>query len=118
MHIQDRNRLTHHQRQIQLDGFLNLLLLAPGDIVKIGTQEIRFDQEKVKEEGADSGVRFESGSSAKFESAKAAEVGLDCQPANDIGAALEDLLATQPAPMRILVCGSLYLAGEILARNG
>ena len=39
-------------------------------------------------------------------------------PANDIGAALEDLLATQPAPMRILICGSLYLAGDVLARNG
>ena len=51
-------------------------------------------------------------------SAKAAEVGLDCVPANDIGAALEDLLATQPAPMRILICGSLYLAGAVLARNG
>ena len=50
--------------------------------------------------------------------AKAAEVGLDCVPANDIGAALEDLLATQPAPMRILICGSLYLAGAVLARNG
>ena len=50
--------------------------------------------------------------------AKAAEVGLECQPANDIGAALEDLLATQPAPMRILICGSLYLAGAVLARNG
>jgi dihydrofolate synthase/folylpolyglutamate synthase len=50
--------------------------------------------------------------------AKAAEVGLDCTPANDIGAALEDLLATQPAPMRILICGSLYLAGAVLARNG
>jgi dihydrofolate synthase / folylpolyglutamate synthase len=50
--------------------------------------------------------------------AKAAEVGLDCAPANDIGAALEDLLATQPAPMRILICGSLYLAGSVLARNG
>jgi dihydrofolate synthase / folylpolyglutamate synthase len=50
--------------------------------------------------------------------AKAAEVGLDCAPSNDIGAALEDLLATQPAPMRILICGSLYLAGEVLARNG
>ena len=44
--------------------------------------------------------------------ARAAEVGLDCVPANDIGAALEDLLATQPAPMRILICGSLYLAGD------
>ena len=50
--------------------------------------------------------------------ARAAEVGLDCTPANDIGAALEDLLATQPAPMRILICGSLYLAGAVLARNG
>lgn len=50
--------------------------------------------------------------------AHAAEVGLDCAPANDIGAALEDLLATQPAPMRILICGSLYVAGEVLARNG
>jgi dihydrofolate synthase / folylpolyglutamate synthase len=50
--------------------------------------------------------------------ARAAEVGLDCLPANDVGAALEDLLATQPAPMRILICGSLYLAGTVLARNG
>lgn len=50
--------------------------------------------------------------------AKAADVGLDCAPANGIGAALEDLLATQPAPMRILICGSLYLAGAVLARNG
>ena len=50
--------------------------------------------------------------------AKAADVGLDCAPANDIGAALEALLATQPAPMRVLICGSLYLAGEVLVRNG
>ena len=50
--------------------------------------------------------------------AKAADVGLDCAPANDIGAALEDLLATQPAPMRVLICGSLYLAGQVLVRNG
>jgi dihydrofolate synthase/folylpolyglutamate synthase len=50
--------------------------------------------------------------------ARAAEVGLDCAPANDIDAALEDLLAYQPAPMRILICGSLYVAGEVLARNG
>jgi dihydrofolate synthase/folylpolyglutamate synthase len=49
---------------------------------------------------------------------KAAEVGLDCAPASDIGAALEDLLASQPTPMRILICGSLYLAGAVLARNG
>jgi dihydrofolate synthase/folylpolyglutamate synthase len=66
-------------------------------------------------------VPFPEGHSAytpQEASAKAADVGLDCVPANDIGAALEDLLVTQPAPMRILICGSLYLAGEVLARNG
>jgi dihydrofolate synthase/folylpolyglutamate synthase len=66
-------------------------------------------------------VPFPEGHSAytpQEASAKAAEVGLDCLPVNDIGAALEDLLATQPAPMRILICGSLYLAGAVLARNG
>ncbi|CAN5877677.1 folylpolyglutamate synthase/dihydrofolate synthase family protein [soil metagenome] len=51
-------------------------------------------------------------------SARAADVGLECQPAHDVGAALEDLLATQPAPMRILICGSLYIAGDVLIRNG
>jgi dihydrofolate synthase / folylpolyglutamate synthase len=50
--------------------------------------------------------------------AKAREVGLDCTPADDIATALEDLFATQPAPMRILICGSLYLAGQVLERNG
>jgi dihydrofolate synthase/folylpolyglutamate synthase len=49
---------------------------------------------------------------------RAADVGLDCLPAETVSAALEDLLATQAAPMRILICGSLYLAGEVLARNG
>jgi dihydrofolate synthase/folylpolyglutamate synthase len=66
-------------------------------------------------------VHFPEGHSAytpQEACAKAAEVGLDCAPTNDIGAALEDLLATQPAPMRILICGSLYLAGAVLARNG
>src|SRR5471030_1314109 len=66
-------------------------------------------------------VPFPEGHSAytpEEASARAADVGLDCVPANDIGAALEDLLATQPAPMRILICGSLYLAGEVLTRNG
>jgi dihydrofolate synthase / folylpolyglutamate synthase len=66
-------------------------------------------------------VPFPEGHSAytpEEASARAADVGLDCVPANDIGAALEDLLATQPAPMRILICGSLYLAGAVLARNG
>jgi len=66
-------------------------------------------------------VPFPAGHSAytpEEASARAAAVGLDCQPANDIGAALKGLLATQPAPMRILICGSLYLAGAVLAGNG
>ncbi|MBV8188208.1 MAG: bifunctional folylpolyglutamate synthase/dihydrofolate synthase [Alphaproteobacteria bacterium] len=50
--------------------------------------------------------------------ARADDVGLDCAPAYDVGSALEDLLATQPAPMRILICGSLHVAGDVLARNG
>jgi dihydrofolate synthase / folylpolyglutamate synthase len=50
--------------------------------------------------------------------ARAEAAGLDCVPAGDIAAALEDLFATQPAPMRILICGSLYLAGQVLERNG
>src|SRR5262245_10869280 len=50
--------------------------------------------------------------------ARAADVGLDCAPAYGIGAALEDVLASQPAPIRILICGSLYVAGDVLARNG
>ena len=35
-----------------------------------------------------------------------------------VAPAVEDLLATEPGPFRILVCGSLYLAGEVLRRNG
>jgi dihydrofolate synthase / folylpolyglutamate synthase len=35
-----------------------------------------------------------------------------------VGGAGGDLLSTHPTPMRILICGSLYLAGDVLARNG
>jgi len=50
--------------------------------------------------------------------AKADEVGLRCLPADDVASAVEDLLATEPSPFRILICGSLYLAGEVLRHNG
>jgi dihydrofolate synthase/folylpolyglutamate synthase len=50
--------------------------------------------------------------------AKAADVGLVCVPDDDVPSALEDLLASEPTPMRVLICGSLYLAGTVLARNG
>jgi len=35
-----------------------------------------------------------------------------------LDAALEMLIAADPGPSRLLVCGSLYFAGEVLARNG
>lgn len=41
----------------------------------------------------------------------------DSQPAPSLESALQDLLA-QPGPARVLICGSLYLAGVVLAENG
>jgi dihydrofolate synthase/folylpolyglutamate synthase len=49
---------------------------------------------------------------------RADEVGLSCLPAASVQDALEDLLANLHPPFRVLVCGSLYLAGSVLARNG
>ena len=49
--------------------------------------------------------------------ARADEVGLRCLPADSVATAVEDLLASEPGPFRILICGSLYLAGEVLRRN-
>ena len=92
-------------------------------ILKFGTdeQKERFLRPLARYAQTARAVPFPEGHSAYTPDeacAKAAEVGLDCAPANDIGAALEDLLASQPAPMRVLICGSLYLAGAVLDRNG
>ncbi|BAI73343.1 folylpolyglutamate synthase [Azospirillum sp. B510] len=38
--------------------------------------------------------------------------------ADGVDAALADLLASRPEPARVLICGSLYLAGSVLAENG
>ncbi len=43
--------------------------------------------------------------------------GIDAHPAADVAAALAEL-GTQPGPARLLICGSLYLAGTVLADNG
>jgi dihydrofolate synthase/folylpolyglutamate synthase len=43
--------------------------------------------------------------------------GLEATTATDVAAAIEDLVGRN-GPARILICGSLYLAGEVLARNG
>jgi dihydrofolate synthase/folylpolyglutamate synthase len=42
---------------------------------------------------------------------------LDAKPAAGVEAALSDLIQASPTPARILICGSLYLAGRILASN-
>jgi dihydrofolate synthase / folylpolyglutamate synthase len=47
--------------------------------------------------------------------ALAASVGLDVEPASGVEAAIRRLQETEGKPLRILICGSLYLAGHVLA---
>jgi dihydrofolate synthase/folylpolyglutamate synthase len=42
----------------------------------------------------------------------------EAAPASDVLAAAQSLAATHPRAARLLICGSLYLAGEVLAENG
>jgi dihydrofolate synthase/folylpolyglutamate synthase len=42
----------------------------------------------------------------------------DTSAADSVALALTDLAARYPGPARILICGSLYLAGTVLAENG
>lgn len=50
---------------------------------------------------------------------RARAAGLDARPADSVAAALEAVLAEVPsAPLRVLICGSLYLAGAMLRENG
>lgn len=51
--------------------------------------------------------------------AQAQGVGLSAQPCSSVPAALEAIAQRPwPSPPRILICGSLYLAGEVLGLNG
>lgn len=43
---------------------------------------------------------------------------LDAGPADSVAAALAELAAAHSTPSRVLICGSLYLAGHVLADNG
>lgn len=42
----------------------------------------------------------------------------DHAAADCVESALADLVANRPGPARVLICGSLYLAGTVLAENG
>jgi dihydrofolate synthase/folylpolyglutamate synthase len=45
-------------------------------------------------------------------------LGIPAATAPDARTAIEALAAKEPKPARVLICGSLYLAGTILAENG
>ena len=48
----------------------------------------------------------------------AKRLGMDAQSAESVEAALRKLAKDQTGPARVLICGSLYLAGVVLAENG
>ncbi|MBX6322095.1 MAG: bifunctional folylpolyglutamate synthase/dihydrofolate synthase [Rhodospirillaceae bacterium] len=56
--------------------------------------------------------------SAAQSAAAAREAGLDAREATSVAAALDAILAAERGPARVLICGSLYLAGTVLAENG
>lgn len=55
--------------------------------------------------------------SAEETALAARAVGLTAQAAPDLGTALDQIIAHDPN-VRILICGSLYLAGHVLRENG
>lgn len=48
----------------------------------------------------------------------ATEVGSKAQPASSVADAVGKIAAEVEMPARVLICGSLYLAGHVLAENG
>jgi dihydrofolate synthase/folylpolyglutamate synthase len=48
----------------------------------------------------------------------AQQAGITAKPAAGVEIALADIIATAKSPARVLICGSLYLAGSVLAENG
>ena len=61
------------------------------------------------------------GEEASFSAEKvvdaAKSLGITAGAAEDVGAAIAAILGTTNEPSRILICGSLYLAGQVLAEN-
>jgi len=55
--------------------------------------------------------------SADAAAAAASGLGIAATPQTDVGTAIAAIVETAAAPGRILICGSLYLAGQILADN-
>ena len=55
---------------------------------------------------------------AEQSAAAAREAGIPAVAAASVRAALADIVAGRQRPARVLICGSLYLAGTVLAENG
>jgi dihydrofolate synthase/folylpolyglutamate synthase len=55
---------------------------------------------------------------AQETAAIATSKGLPAEPAADVASAIAAIVQHETAPSRILICGSLYLAGRILSENG
>ena len=49
---------------------------------------------------------------------QAAALGISARPALDVEDALRRIATSGDGPQQVLICGSLYLAGEVLALNG
>jgi dihydrofolate synthase/folylpolyglutamate synthase len=47
----------------------------------------------------------------------AQDIGIDAIPAVDVSSAIENIVKKETGPARILIAGSLYLAGKVLAKN-
>ena len=56
--------------------------------------------------------------SAADSAAAARRADLPARPSASVRDALSDIIATAREPARVLICGSLYLAGTVLAENG
>ena len=50
--------------------------------------------------------------------AEAMRLGIPATPARDLPEALRAIAAAEPGPARVLICGSLYLAGHVLRDHG
>lgn len=60
----------------------------------------------------------ESGLNPDDLAARARKLGLTATVTDNVRAALSEIVRDQPGPGRILITGSLYLAGKVLAENG
>jgi dihydrofolate synthase/folylpolyglutamate synthase len=60
----------------------------------------------------------EASYSAEALAEAAAVAGVRARPAASVEAAVAEIAGAAKAPFRVLICGSLYLAGNVLAANG